>query len=96
MVTGAEGQTQIPQTPFKPAQPPPHSASSVNASFAAPSVPVKTVVEETRTRTKTEMPGHVEEPVKIDANASLDAGQFKFKDLRNELKNKARQKRKIS
>ncbi|MGZ3725715.1 MAG: hypothetical protein ACXWQQ_07935 [Pseudobdellovibrio sp.] len=54
------------------------------------------VEEETRTKTKTELPGRVEEPVKIDANASMDLGQFKFKDLRNELKSQAKNKRKIS
>jgi hypothetical protein len=47
-----------------------------------------TSIETTRTKTrkeKTELPGYVEEPVKINPAAATDLETFKFKDLRKEL-----------
>ena len=86
MVVGSEAQTVAQQT---------------KVSAPAPQVPVNVAPaakddDNTRTKTKTEVSGHVEVPVKIDANASLDLAQFKFKDLRNELKSNSRNKRRIS
>jgi chemotaxis protein MotA len=43
---------------------------------------------EVKANSKMELSGRVDEPVKIETNASTDLGAFKFKDLRRELQHK--------